>query len=95
MIFPKNDYITFNVSKESLVSFTFSDKKPKKLWFNAGADNVSFRLKINDDDVGMLIDMSKNYQKEILIPTTVNKIIISTSVANSFQLTILVEEWGN
>lgn len=95
MIFPKKDYLTFNLDKNKPVEFSFPTKKPKKIWFNSGSSNASFRLVINEDDNGMLVTMTREFSKEITIPSTVNSIKLVTSVETTFLLTILVEEWGN
>lgn len=95
MVFPKNDYITFQISASSNANFTFPTKKPKKIWLDIGATNAAFRFKINDDKVGMLIHMSSSNQKSLTIPSTVNSIELSTSAESAFFITILVEEWGN
>lgn len=95
MVFPKNDYITFSIDSKKPVNFTFPTKKPKKIWLDV-ALTASFRLKINnDDETGMLIHMNSTSQKSFKIPSTVNSISISTTVENSFYMTLLVEEWGN
>lgn len=41
MVFPNRDYITFSLSKSISASFTFPDKKPKRLWFDTGGTDVS------------------------------------------------------
>nr|DAM02064.1 MAG TPA: hypothetical protein [Caudoviricetes sp.] len=94
MLFPNNDYLTFTVSAAQPVQFSFPNKKPKKIWLDV-ASTTSFRFKINNDETGMLIHMNSTTQKEFKIPSTVNSISISTTVENSFYMTILVEEWGN
>ena len=94
MVYPSNNYLTFLVGKDKPVDFSFPTKKPKKIWLDV-ASTVSFRLKINNDETGMLIHMNSTSQKSFKIPTTVNSISISTTVENSFYMTLLVEEWSN
>ena len=94
MVFPKTDYLTFSVEKGTPVDFSFPTKKPKKIWLDV-ATTTSFRLKFNNDEVGMLIHMNSTTQKSFKIPSTVNSISISTMVENSFFMTLLVEEWEN
>lgn len=94
MVFPDMDYITFSVGKDAAVDFSFPTKKPKKIWLDV-ASTTSFRLKINNDKDGMLIHMNSTTQKNFKIPSTVNSISISTSVENSFLMSLLVEEWEN
>lgn len=95
MVFPDNDYITVQISSSSSVQFAFPTKKPKKFWLDTDANNVSFRMKFNDDSVGMLIHMSNYFTKEFTIPSTVNSIELTTTLDSQFTLTILVEEWNN
>ena len=94
MVFPNTDYLTFSVEKGTPVDISFPTKKPKKIWLDVSATS-SFRLKINNDEVGMLIHMNSTTQKNFKIPSTVNSISITTLVENSFFMTLLVEEWGN
>lgn len=95
MVFPNKDYITFSFDSTKPVNFTFPTKKPKKIWFDSGNDNISFRIAFNGETNGLLVHMSKNVSKEIIIPSTVNSVDITTTNEASFQLSILVEEWGN
>lgn len=96
MVFPKTDYISFYIVSTNPTVFTFDKKRPKKLWFDVSSDNVSFRIKINDDDEsGLLIHMSRSNSKEITIPSTVNKITLTTTIETSYQISLLVEEWEN
>lgn len=95
MIFPDNDYLTFAIDAKNPVNFTFTNKKPKKIWLDV-ALTTSFRLKFNNDDKdGMLIHMNSTTQKNFKIPSTVNSISISTTNETSFYMTLLVEEWIN
>lgn len=94
MVFPKSDYITFAIDSKTPINFTFPTKKPKKIWLDT-ALTTSFRLKINNNEEGMLIHMNSTSQKSFKIPSTVNSISISTTLENSFYMTLLVEEWGN
>lgn len=94
MTFPNADYLTFSVKKNTPVDFSFPNKKPKKIWLDVDT-TTSFRLKINNDITGMLIHMNSGSQKSFKIPSTVNSISISTLVENPFNMTLLVEEWGN
>ena len=95
MIFPKNDYLTFSVEKGTPVVFTFPTKKPKKIWLDVSTLNASFRMRINDEETGMLIHMNTTSQKSFKIPSTVNSITITTTVETPFNMTLLVEEWDN
>ena len=94
MVFPDKDYSTFAIDSSKVVTFTFPNKKPKRIWLDVGT-STSFRLKINDDNEGLLIHMNSAYQKNFKIPSTVNSITISTTVETSFNMSLLVEEWGN
>ena len=94
MVFPDKDYSTFVLDSSKEVTFTFPNKKPKRIWLDVGT-STSFRLKINDDNVGLLIHMNSVTQKNFKIPSTVNSITISTTVETSCNMSLLVEEWGN
>lgn len=94
MVFPDNDYLTFMVEKGAAVDISFPTKKPKKIWLDVST-TTSFRFKINNDKVGMLIHMNSTTQKNFKIPSTVNSISISTLADNGFDITLLVEEWIN
>lgn len=94
MVFPNTGYLSFSVEKDIPVVFSFPTKKPKKIWLDV-ASTTSFRLKINNDETGMLIHMNSTTQKSFKIPSTVNSISITTLVENAFNMTLLVEEWGN
>ena len=97
MVFPDRDYITFTIDSKTPANFTFPNKKPKKIWLDAGGSGVAFRLKINDvaDDSGILIHMAGGIQKSFESPSTINSISISTESESTFFLSILVEKWGN
>ena len=94
MVFPDKDYITFSIDSSKEVNFTFPNKKPKKIWLDVGTTS-NFRFRINDDNEGLLIHMNSVYQKHFKIPSTVNSITISTTVEAPFNMSLLVEEWGN
>lgn len=94
MVFPDNGYITFNIDVNTPVNLTFPNKKPKKIWLDAGA-TAAFRFKINDDDTGILIHMNSVNQKSFEFPSTINSISISTSSETSIFISILIEKWGN
>ena len=94
MVFPDRDYITFTIDSKTPANFTFPNKKPKKIWLDAGSTSV-FRFKINDDDTGILIHMNNVNQKSFEFPSTINSISISTSSESAFFLSILIEKWGN
>lgn len=94
MVFPNKDYITFAIDSSKKVNFTFPDKKPKRIWINVGT-TCNFRFRINDDNEGLLIHMNSDIQKNFKIPSTVNSITISTTSETSFNMSLLVEEWGN
>lgn len=94
MVFPDKDYSTFEIGSSKEVTFTFPNKKPKRIWLDVGTTS-SFRLKINDDNEGLLVHMNSVSQKSFKIPSTVNSITISTTVETPFNMTLLVEEWGN
>lgn len=94
MVFPEKGYFTFLVGKDAPVVFSFPTKKPRKIWLDVDS-TTSFRFKINNDETGMLIHMNSTSQKRFKIPSTVHSISISTLVEKSFNMTILVEEWGN
>lgn len=94
MIFPDNGYITFSIDIKNPVTLTFPNKKPKKIWLDAGSTS-SFRFKINDDDTGILIHMNSVTQKSFEFPSTINSISISTFSGTEFFLSILIEKWGN
>lgn len=96
MVFPDNGYITFTINSKTPVNFTFPNKKPKKIWLDAGG-TTSFRFKINDDDddEGILIHMNSVNQKSFEFPSTINSISISTASESEFFLSILIEKWGN
>lgn len=95
MVFPERDYITFSLSKTITESFTFPRKKPKRLWFDTGGTDVAFRIKINDDDSGLLIHILRGEHVSIAIPSTVNSISFVSSTESEYFLSLLVEEWGN
>lgn len=95
MVFPKNDYITFSLSKTITASFTFPNKKPKRLWLDTGGEDIGFRIKVNDDTTGLLIHMSRNLPVSITIPSTVDSLFFESSSENEYFLSLLVEEWGN
>lgn len=94
MVFPDNDYITFSIDSSKPVNFTFPNKKPKRIWLDV-AMTTSFRIKINNEKEGLLIHMNSTTQKSFKIPSTVNSIVISTTVETAFYISLLVEEWGN
>ena len=94
MVFPDKDYITFTMDASKAVTFTFPNKKPKRIWIDVGSTS-SFNFKINDDDEGILIHMNSVTQKSFKIPSTVNSITISTTVETQFNMSLLVEEWSN
>lgn len=94
MVFPDKGYITFVIDVKNPVKLTFPNKKPKKIWLDAGSTSA-FRFKINDDDTGMLIHMNSVNQKSFEFPSTINSISISTSAESAFFLSILIEKWGN
>lgn len=94
MVFPNKDYVTFSIDSSKEVKFTFPYKKPKRIWLDVAASS-HFRLKINNDNEGLLIHMSNVNQKSFKIPSTVNSITISTTLATPFNISLLVEEWGN
>lgn len=94
MVFPDKDYITFALDSSKSVNFTFPNKKPKRIWLDVGTTS-NFRLRINDDNEGLLIHMNSVYQKNFKMPSTVNSITISTTVETSFNMSLLVEEWEN
>lgn len=94
MDFPDIGYITFTIDTKNPANFTFPNKKPKKIWLDAGGTSA-FRFKINDDDMGILIHMNSVNQKSFEFPSTVNSISISTSAESAFFLSILIEKWGN
>lgn len=94
MVFPDKDYITFTIDSSKEVTYTFPNKKPKRIWLDVGS-NSYFILKINDDNEGLLIHMASNTQKSFKIPSTVNSITISTKSETAFNMSLLVEEWGN
>ena len=94
MVFPDKDYSTFELDSSKEVTFTFPNKKPKRIWLNVGTTS-SFRHKINGDNEGLLIHMNSVSQKNFKIPSTVNSITITTTVETSFSISLLVEEWGN
>jgi hypothetical protein len=94
MVFPDKDYITFTIDSSKEVTFNFPNKKPKRIWLDVGS-NSYFKLKINDDNEGLLIHMAANSQKNFKIPSTVNSITISTTIETSFNMSLLIEEWGN
>lgn len=94
MVFPDNGYISFTIDVKRSVKLTFPNKKPKKIWLDAGSTST-FRLKINDDDTGILIHMNSVNQKSFEFPSTINSISISTSSESEFFLSILIEKWGN
>ena len=94
MVFPDKDYITFSIDSSKTVNFTFPNKKPKRIWLDVETTS-NFILRINDDNEGLLIHMNSVYQKNFKIPSTVNSITISTTVEAPFNMSLLVEEWGN
>lgn len=94
MVFPDNNYVTFTIDVKTPANFTFPNKKPKKIWLDAGS-TAAFRFKINDDDKGILIHMNSVNQKSFEFPSTINSISISTSSESAFFLSILIEKWGN
>lgn len=94
MVFPDKNYVTFTIDSKTPANFTFPNKKPKKIWLDAGSTST-FRLKINDDDTGILIHMNSVNQKSFEFPLTINSISISTSSESEFFLSILIEKWGN
>lgn len=94
MVFPDKNYVTFIIDSKTPANFTFPNKKPKKIWLDAGSTS-SFRFKINDDDTGLLIHMNSVNQKSFEFPSTINSISISTSSESEFFLSILIEKWGN
>lgn len=94
MVFPDNGYATFTIDSKNPVNFTFPNKKPKKIWLDAG-NTTTFRFKINDDDIGMLIHMNSVNQKSFEFPSTINSISISTASESEYFLSILIEKWGN
>lgn len=94
MVFPDNGYITSTISVKTPVNLTFPNKKPKKIWLDAGG-TIAFRFKINDDDTGILIHMNSVNQKSFEFPSTINSISISTSSESEIFISILIEEWGN
>lgn len=95
MVFPDNDYITFSLSKTISANFTFPTKKPKRLWFDTGGEDVSFRIKINDEVSGLLIHLLKGEHMSITLPSTINSIDFVSITENEYFLSLLVEEWGN
>lgn len=95
MVFPDNGYVSFTIDSKRPANFTFPNKKPKKIWLDAGG-TTSFRFKINDGaDAGILIHMNSVNQKSFEFPSTINSISISTSSESEFFLSILIEKWGN
>lgn len=94
MVFPDRGYITFTIDSKTPANFTFPNKKPKKIWLDAGGTSA-FRFKINDDDTGILIHMNSVNQKSFECPSTINSISISTASESEFFLSIFIEEWGN
>ena len=94
MVFPDIGYTSFIIDVKNPVNLTFPNKKPKKIWLDAGSTSA-FRLKINDDDTGILIHMNNVNQKSFEFPSTINSISISTSSESEFFLSILIEKWGN
>lgn len=78
MGFSDNGYITFIIDSKKPVTLTFPNKKPKKIWLDAGG-TTAFRFKINDDDTGILIHMNSVNQKSFEFPSTINSISLSTS----------------
>lgn len=94
MVFPDNGYITFTIDVKNPVNLTFPNKKPKKIWLDAGGTST-FRFKINDDVTGMLFHMNSVNQKSFEFPSTINSISISTSSESELFLSILIEKWGN
>lgn len=95
MVFPNNDYITFSLSKTISASFTFPTKKPKRLWFDTGGNDIAFRIKINDEASGLLIHMLRGEHISIKIPSTVNSISFVSSTESEYFVSLLVEEWDN
>jgi hypothetical protein len=83
MVFPDNGYISFVIDVKRPVNLTFPNKKPKKIWLDAGSTSA-FRLKINDDDNGILIHMNSVNQKSFEFPSTINSISITTSSESEF-----------
>lgn len=94
MVFPDIGYASFTIDVKNPVNFTFPNKKPKKIWLDVGG-TLAFRLKINDDDTGILIHMNSVNQKSFEFPSTINSISISTSSETEFFLSILIEKWEN
>lgn len=95
MVFPDKGYTTFTINVKTPVNLTFPNKKPKKIWLDAGS-TLSFTLKINDDDDdGLLIHMNSVNQKSFEFPSTINSISISTLSESDVFLSILIEKWGN
>lgn len=94
MVFPDNGYISFTIDVKNPANFTFPNKKPKKIWLDAGG-TFAFRFKINDDDSGILIHMNSVNQKSFEFPSTINSISISTLSESEIFLSILIEKWGN
>lgn len=95
MVFPDKGYVTFTIDAKKPANFTFPNKKPKKIWLDAGG-TTAFRFKINDDDdTGILIHMNSVNQKSFEFSSTINSISISTSSESEFFLSILIEKWGN
>lgn len=94
MVFPDTGYVSFTIDVKRSVKLLFPNKKPKKIWLDAG-DTASFRLKINDDNTGILIHMNSVNQKSFEFPSTINSISISTSSESEFFLSILIEKWAN
>lgn len=96
MIFPdKVDYITFSLSQSTPVNFTFSSRKPKKIFLDCGRDNFSFRISINDNTTYFLLHMSLTSKVNLNIPSKVDKLSFTTNTTDVTNVTLFIEEWGN
>lgn len=96
MVFPdKVDYITFSLSKSTPVNFTFTSRKPKKIFFDSAADDFSFRLKINDAKNDVLLHISRSEHFSINIPSKVDTISFTTTSETAIYFSLIIEEWGN